>query len=453
MSGAAGLGDRLRRLLGLSGETGPDDNRAAAHPKVAPTDSPEGGDELFQGVLRAVPDRGALSTGRVHLLDIAPVRERLGERWETMSGRILVIAEGILKNYLGRRDLFSRVGETGFVLVFADLDPETGQVKCGLILKHILERLLGVGETPERLSVTTVVGERDGRLLTITVDALGAASGAASPGTPSPDWQEMAPPRRAPAPSPRAAAASLHLPDDLHFVYMPMWNCQYKAITTYLCLPRSSALSRVPHLGYAILPGGVRSSVVPHLDLAVMHQALRDGEDMLRAGRKSIISVTVHARTLETAPVWEEYRAIAARLPEELRKLLVFELVGLDRGASKSRIGALTGALRPFCRRIFYRGAMDDEDFERLRYLGIDGISLLLQRGKETEAELLHLFDRFAGAARRAGFASAVHGLSSRSLTIAAIGAGFDHVDGSPVRDPVKAPDAMERFGIEDLYG
>lgn len=451
MNEAAGLGIRLRRLLGLAEEQGQTETIPDA-PWIGGAQTVDTVDNLSRSLMQVVPDRGTLTSGRVHMLDISEVRERLGGRWEQMSGRILAIAEGIVKNYLGRRDLFSRVGEAGFVIVFADLDSETGQIKCGLILKHILERLLGAGEKFGPLRITTVIGEREGRLLTVTVDPVGAAIAPADPAAAAPDWQELSRPRR---PQPQGQPPPIRpvsLPADLDFVYMPMWNCQHRAITSYLCLPRSSALGHAPHLGYAILPGGVRSSVVTDLDLAVLSQVLRDGANMLGAGRKAILSVTVHARTLEAGSASAAWRGLAARLPEDLRKLLVFELVGLEQGASKSRIAALTGALRPFCRRIFYRAAPEDEEFEHLRYLGIDGISLLLQPGRETEAELLARFDCFAGAARRAGFSTAIHGLGSRSLTIAAIAAGFDHVDGSPVRDPVLAPEAMMRFGIEDLY-
>jgi hypothetical protein len=60
--------------------------------------------------------------------------------------------------------------------------------------------------------------------------------------------------------------------------------------------------------------------------------------------------------------------------------------------------------------------------------------------------------ERLAAMAAKAGLRSYAHGLTSVSLTTAAIGAGFDYIDGDVVTTVVDTPVEAYRFEARNIY-
>lgn len=84
--------------------------------------------------------------GRVHMLNTDLVRERLGARWPKLEQRIHEIIKGELKRRLSPHDLFTRVNESSYVIVFGDCSELEAQVKIALLSERLLEKLLGEEE-------------------------------------------------------------------------------------------------------------------------------------------------------------------------------------------------------------------------------------------------------------------------------------------------------------------
>ena len=69
----------------------------------------------------------------------------------------------------------------------------------------------------------------------------------------------------------------------------------------------------------------------------------------------------------------------------------------------------------------------------------------------EDERDLIRAMQRFTKPSEGVGLRTYIRGLSSLSMTTAAICAGFDQVDGDAVASIVDAPKAMYRFEPLDL--
>ena len=125
--------------------------------------------------------------------------------------------------------------------------------------------------------------------------------------------------------------------------------------------------------------------------------------------------------------------------------------MGTPQGVSLSRLGAIVGILLSFGRGVNLRTTLQDTDFQTYREARLFGVGVEVGRAAVSDEALINSFQRFVERAERYGLRTYIHGLSSLSMTAAAVGAGFDFIDGDAVTSVTESPVAY-RFSIEDMY-
>jgi EAL domain-containing protein (putative c-di-GMP-specific phosphodiesterase class I) len=243
------------------------------------------------------------------------------------------------------------------------------------------------------------------------------------------------------------------VPEDLDFLYRPMWDIKRAAITTYLCQAMSIDSSGEMLFDYDVLPGASQSSVVSELDLRAAGRVLADLEKIAASGRKVLVSTTVHCHTLEDRDTRQAYTETLSGLSDDARRLLVFEIVGLDATASESRMHTSLSAVKSFGRTTVARMPIDMTTLSAFQNNGFASVGVHLEQKHGDERRLMGLFEQFVTLANRVGLRTFVHGIRSSSQAMIAMGAGFDHVDGDVVALSADRIGAVMRFQLTDLYG
>ncbi|MBL8839533.1 MAG: EAL domain-containing protein [Alphaproteobacteria bacterium] len=394
--------------------------------------------------------------GRVHLLSLRSIRERLGPHWEAYRERVTSTAEAVVASHLGRTALHASIGEDGFVVVMPFTDKLDGKVQCALLIDKIQKRILGDGAKLKDVAVATFMGFAGGRAVLDESDAaaiLEAFAGGAEDGGPPPAAAPAGADQRQHAAAEFAAAPHVRLvPEPVDFVFVPMWNAYRGAITGFHCIGRHRTPQGALLSGYQMLPGRDNSSFAPELDLRTLRAAIAALQRMKEDGKRAIIGVAVNPRSLESAAARRCYAEVAAQLPDDQRHLCLAEIVGLPPDAPESRVAALVATLKPFFRHVAVRVAIDDRCLSRFRYLGIATLSANLADSAITKDAMRSHFKRFCADASRLGFVTVARGLATTDAVALAVTAGFDYVDGEAVVPAADRPGPMVRFGIDDLY-
>lgn len=107
-----------------------------------------GGDSLtaedfrlaMEQVLRE--DQGRFGT-KLHVISLVEFREAVGERWNKVSDKVMMIAEGVITKHLGAGNLFCRQGTDFFTLVFRTCSAAEGRVRAHAIAQELGTRLVG----------------------------------------------------------------------------------------------------------------------------------------------------------------------------------------------------------------------------------------------------------------------------------------------------------------------
>jgi hypothetical protein len=125
-----------------------------------------------------------LSEGKVCLMSLDAIRERLGPRWIARRDRVYDNAQQSLRRALGPHGFFLRVSETDFLVAQPGVGRVAGQALCLYCLREVLTYFLGEALIGD-LVVHEVSAVENGRIEANTLDARAAAS-PSRPWTPRP---------------------------------------------------------------------------------------------------------------------------------------------------------------------------------------------------------------------------------------------------------------------------
>lgn len=397
-------------------------------------------------------DRRTLPAGRIQFINLSPIRERFGPQWSTIAERADAMASTIINRSLSRVDLFIKIDELAYLVLFGALNEEEAQVKCGFIASEISRHLLGESGL-DYAEIQTVVVNADApragsaiRIDDIVAQVVKRADEKVARTSEAGETVSTS------AINPSTPARGVGF-EGLGFSYRPMWDVKRNALSTYICIPhidRGPAL--MPWSGYEIAGGTEDPRPIEEIDLACLDRVQADLEALEQRNRKLLIGCPVHYETLRSSRRRLHYLERCGRLKETLRAFLILEVCGIPEDVPQLRVMELVAPLSPYSRARTVRVPIGRTKFESFQDVQVHALGVDLSETGRSESEIFMLYNRFVDAAGRAKLRTFVHGLRSLSLASAAVCAGFDYVDGDAVRSATDAPESVYRFRSVDLF-
>jgi hypothetical protein len=439
-----------------------------------------------------------VAAGQFSLVGLAEIRLALGPRWEKVAPKVHALAEAVVAGHLRDGDIFERVGEDSYVVLFPRLKKAEADRLCGTIAKDIAVKLLGTewdalakvqsvradvaldtfrsGDVGAALDTAFASGVR-----TTTEGARsrseeayvqrGAEAGRAHRVLAPVGWSEQKRPEHAPrrpwveADSQATDAMRLSAgdPDELvpaeanrpaapivpAWRYWPVWDFRQQAVIRFRL--HATAEGRPVH-PYEGSDAGAAEAVLFENDLQALSRISADVAALSARGRRLPIICPIHysSISLEARRSWllHTLREVAPTL----RRLLTLEVVRPD--------GALwTNSLYDFVAQLRGSGV------ELAACLPLDraadipliadcakAINTQAPRTGITEKRCIELLGDFAARAQKSKLECGVYGLGTRSLVVAASAAGFRFLAGEAIQGALETPSAATRFEPLDLY-
>jgi hypothetical protein len=376
-----------------------------------------------------------LSEGKVCLMSLDAVRERLGPRWIARRERVYDHAQQSLRRKLGAHAFFLRVSETDFLVAQPGVGRVAGQAYCLNCLREVLTYFLGEALLSDVIvhEVTSIEG---GRIAAQTLDAMAV------------DAQAEALPA-APAATPMASADSgssltsqdRWTPFVAHDGRRLRASCQLEPVfqlKTYgpigyrmrrrvLSLPMETPLSLAEQ-------HKLTAADIERIDFATLARGLNRLEQERDGARQPSLILPVSYSTLSSkrgrATLAEFFRAAQATV----QRGLICEVCDIE-GVPPSTLLAAASLMRPFC--LFIVGRLASTPHGGLGHLkdaGLQGVSIETPGGLDSDAA----FDGFAKtltlAARSVVRAVMIYGVDGpRQAAIASLH-GASHASFAPAR-------------------
>lgn len=89
--------------------------------------------------------------GRVRLISLDTIRDRLGARWPKLQGRVEILTEKVIEGELTAQDRYLNIGGGEFLVFFADATPEESRIRCLAIVESLRLKLFGTDAGAEAL--------------------------------------------------------------------------------------------------------------------------------------------------------------------------------------------------------------------------------------------------------------------------------------------------------------
>jgi hypothetical protein len=99
----------------------------------------------------------AIPAAKLHVLQLEPIKQKVGDRWPRLSLLVHTLFENALKRAQGPRDHFVQVDELSYLVTFHGRSLHETNLACAAIAQEVCARLFGEGA--EAVSVRSVVGE------------------------------------------------------------------------------------------------------------------------------------------------------------------------------------------------------------------------------------------------------------------------------------------------------
>jgi hypothetical protein len=327
----------------------------------------------------------ALSEGKICLVGLDAVRERMGPRWDARRDMVLSYAEQTLRRQIGARGLFVRISDTGFLVALPDLSPLAGQAYCLNCLRDILTHFLGDAQMSD-IVVHQVTSIRDGALeaqqLDVTrVEAEAKAERAQAPAIParviSPDhWTPFV------SHDGRNLRASSQL--EPVFQLKSYTRIGYRMTRQVRQLPGDTPLTAAEQRTLA----GVD---IERIDFAILARGLNrlQGADDREPSLILPVSYASLSSARGRATLAEFFRAAQA----SVQRGLICEVCDID-GVPPSALLAATSLIRPFCLYVIGRvSSAPNPSWSGLKDAHLEGFSVECPRGVTSDEG----FGGFAG--------------------------------------------------------
>jgi hypothetical protein len=391
-----------------------------------------------QQALERLQSSSLLGDGKVCLMSLDAVRERLGPRWPARRDRVYDHAQQTLRRQLGPHGFFLRISETDFLVAQPNVGRIAGQAYCLNCLREVLTYFLGEALISDIMvhEVTSIDG---GQIAARTLDAMAVEAEAQTLPTPA-----------APAPTAAGLPTSSLFSQDRWTPFVShdgtrlRASCQLEPVfqlKTYgrigyrmrrrvLSLPSERPLTRNEQRK-------LTSGDMERIDFATLARGLNRLEQEGGGERQPSLILPVSFTTLSSkrgrATITEFFRAAQA----SVQSGLICEVCDIE-GVPPSTMLAVTSLMRPFCLFIVGRLAHTPTNgLSALQDAGLQGVSIECPHGLDSDAA----FDGFArmvtNAAKPVVRAVMIYGVAGpRQAAIASLH-GASHASFAPARPKV----------------
>lgn len=397
--------------------------------EVAKNVSGVGFEQRLQALLGS---QDAVTAARMRIIDTSKIRQRYAEVWDEVGPDVHTGIQQLIEQHLGNRDFVTSIGDY-HVVAFPDYTEEQARRECASVLKVVMTWLMGQKISADDTNCETTVIRIDGELnpKIFNLDSLTLA------------FEEAG----------RSSETGPSFLDNVSIAYRPLLNSRLKTVSSYRCLPAREKLGGEILVGEGLISKDTDAVDVALLDGHILHNAA----DNLRifaeqGGTPLFLTVPLHFSTIADTGLRDGFAELLTAVPRALRRFLVVEVVGLPRDVKEDVFLNAVHFMKRDPVVVTARCPLRRRDFSFFRAAGVVSVGVHMDEFDEPEERALEKFDEFTERANEQKLKTYVYGLSSLSLAMAAVCAGFDHVAGDSVMPRVATPSRAHSFDIEEIY-
>ncbi len=400
-----------------------------------------------------VQSHGSAILGRLHFLNLEELIVRRGEGKKTRLKKAENLILSIIGQNLKEGETYVRPEVEVIWFLFPSLTREAGDLKCAAIADQIARALTEDDPIFSDLKSERTVQQIDRQTWIARKKEKSSGSQPAATGRPA-----MARPQRS-ARIPRRESSSTFsdmytdsLLASISVGYQAIWNVRSKLITSYAAVPRRRYSDGATVTGKWIMGTDTGFAPVAALDSLVQRKSVAELRGLMKTGRQTILVLPVHFSTVDNQSLFMPYSQELAGLSPDERKHVVFEVLHAPDALPGFRAKDIMARLHPLARAVLVQVSPDST---RIRFWAEDGahaVGFATEEERLPEKILMEKMNAFVARAEEAGIHACAHGVTTPSLAMAAVAAGFRYVGGAAILPESAALKPIEPFECRNIF-
>ncbi|MDO9587929.1 MAG: hypothetical protein Q7J13_08325 [Brevundimonas sp.] len=375
---------------------------------------------------------GMLEEGRVNLIGLDAIAERLGDRWDGRKEQIYDHVERTLARHLEGGGFFQRVSPTDYLLVQPALGKFGAQVSCLQYLRDLMTHFLG-GDAPEAIDVLEVTSLSGGRIFAAEIDRAHALEAARTEPPPVPPETDALSSSSNPfvAADGRTLRVSCHL--EQVFELKTFAHIGFRIVRRVLHMPGEIELN-------AQELRNLTTADIEKVDLATIARGISRLRSEQGNSKQPTLFLPVSYTTLSSQRGRGPLIARFKEATQGVEKGLICEINDIE-GVPGSALAAVTVLIKPFC--VIVVGKLREapgRSPEDLRGVRLQGVAFEAGQHPLEPADFSLWAERAVAHARRVTRSVVIHGLSGPEYLGLAGLAGATHASLAARRAPTPAP-------------
>jgi CheY-like chemotaxis protein len=411
----------LYKSLTRNGSPAPTQPPKQPH-REAPTSTEHRATALEEGLEEILSQGATGSAGRLHFINLAEIRETMGDDWERQAAKVMTIAENVIDRHLTKGSVCNRQAADAFILMFPDLGEEEAAVLVEAIADEIATKLLGEDyRTYRHLSLTAATESlkdvADGGR-NVTQAALAAAFAKRAAAANSEDVGKV--------------DMISRMLQRLTVGYQPVWNRQSERVSAYHACPHLPTVAD----GYGNDETERYTAVDPivvDIDAHLLSWLAEHLPKCGSGGSRPATIVPINYQSLvgdNRKRLAEAFQGISK---SGLSKLVMIEIAAIPDSANAEAVQQAIGMPREFSHPLIVRGSPDRKFASWARKAGAAFLSLQFETDNDDGNGQRH--DRrirnFADGVRALGLKPYIHGLNTMGGVKQAVAAEVPLLAGS----------------------
>jgi hypothetical protein len=307
--------------------------------------------------VKAVPAAESSSAAKVQVLGLAPLKRRLGTRWDKLSGLVHKLVETAIVRVQGAHDHFIAVDELSYVVTFSHLSAAETDLACLAIAKDVCRMLFGneIDEVSVRSLVAAICVPVDpassdwGKQIDAMLEETGVervVTQSAHAGTREPVIAISGPVQAPTMPvlqtieDTRAAVGRL----GLKLALFPVWELRKNSSNMLFLFPWSN-LGRTQIVGRRALEG-VTESLIADTEIMLLNAAAACAMRIREAEKVCAIGVGVSYATLSAFHTRIRYVTALQKIRVPQASPILLRIEQIPAGTPASRIAELLAMIR-----------------------------------------------------------------------------------------------------------
>ena len=400
--------------------------------------------DRVRALLAANPTAAA---GKLQMLGISEIRERLGDRWAKSREQIMSTIDRMIKNEMGAGDVVFEVDELAYIILFSGRTSAESRLICAKIAQDVCRKLFGEDEDVVR--VRSLTCDMNGDVLvqdvdiSASVDALLETEGEEQVfGRDGIAEAPEAVEQKKPEPIIQFIYGSMPVSAPLsrvQFLYSPIWDVSKRVVVSYLCRAHiDDSNARARHGERFLLAEETEHQT--DLDIKVIEDCVAKISDLKAQNRRVIIVCPIHWSTISRGRSWERFRGPLQQMAKIVAQDLVICVHGLDAGLPNIRISQEFPKISNKVRAVHACVAYGDKAAERFANTHTAAVGFSMPEDARDERTIMLNAREFCIVAESKNLPAFVYGVSTRSTAMSFVGVGFRYLEGSAIRTSTAAP-------------